>query len=92
MRTQAYFEAMGIEDDTQKVKNATFSLKDVAFVWWHRMCDDVQRGSDPVNTCDGFKRELKKQFYPKDTKYKARAKLQRLQHKDGQVQEYIKEF
>jgi len=38
-----------------------------------------------------FKRELKKQFYPEDVEHKARAKLQHLQDKDGQVQEYVKE-
>jgi len=57
---KAYFRAMGIEDDAQKMSNATFSLKDVALVWWRHRCDDIRRGFDPINTWDGFKRELKK--------------------------------
>jgi len=36
--------------------------------------------------------ELKRQLYPKDAEYKVRAKLRRLQHQDGQIREYVKEF
>jgi len=71
----AYFGAMGIENDSQKVSNASFSLKDVAFVWWHRRRDDVWGRSDPINTRDRFKRKLKKQFYPEDAEYEAKAEL-----------------
>jgi len=39
-----------------------------------------------------FEKELKKQCYPKDTERQARAKLRCLQHKDGHIREYIKEF
>ena len=88
---EAYFGAVGIVDESQKVSNASFSLKDIA-LWWHRRCDDVKRGSDPITTWDEFKRELKKQFYPKDAEYEARAKLRRLQHQDGRIWEYVKEF
>jgi len=79
-------------DEAQKVSNASFSLKDIVLVWWRCRCDDVKRGSNPITTWDGFKRELKKQFYPKDAEYKARAKLHRLQHQDGRIREYVKEF
>jgi len=47
-------------DEAQKVSNASFSLKDIALVWWRRRYDDVKRGSDPITTWDEFKRELKK--------------------------------
>lgn len=57
---EAYFGAMNIEEDAQKVSNASLFLKDIALVWWHRKCDDVKRGFDPVNTWDGFKSELKR--------------------------------
>ena len=57
---EAYFRAIGIGDDTQKVCNVTFSLKEITFFWWHCRCDDVKRGSNPINTWDKLKRELKK--------------------------------
>jgi len=47
---EAYFGAVGIEDDAKKVSNAALSLNDIALVWWHRRCDDVRRGSDPIRT------------------------------------------
>ena len=89
---ESYFVAVGIMDEIQKVSNGSFSLKDIALVWWHRMCNDVKRESDPITTWDEFKRELKKQVYPKDAEYEARAKLRRLQHQDGRIREYVKEF
>jgi len=79
---EAYFGAMGIEDDAQKLSNAAFSLNDIALIWWRRRCDDVRRGFDPINTWDEFKSELKKQFYPKDAEREARTKLRHLQHKE----------
>jgi len=60
---EAYFGEVSIIDKGQKVKHA---LKDIALVWRHRSCDDVNRGFNPITTWNGFKRELKKQFYPKD--------------------------
>jgi len=89
---EAYFGAEGITKETQKVNLASFSLKDIALVWWRRRCDDVNRGSTPITTWDGFKRELKEQFYPKDAIKEARAKLRRLQHKEGHLREYVREF
>ena len=59
-KLEAYFGAVGIVDKAQKVSNASFSLKDIALVWWRRRYDDVKRGSDPITTWDEFKRELKK--------------------------------
>ena len=79
-------------DEAQKVSNASFSLKDIVLVWWRRRCVDVKRGFDPITTWDEFKRELNRQFYPKDAEYEAKAKLRRLQHQDGQIREYVKEF
>ena len=52
---EAYFGAVGITDERQKVNLASFSLKEI---WWRRRCDDVNRGSTPITTWDGFKREL----------------------------------
>lgn len=38
---EAYLGAMGIEIDAQNVSNTTFSLKDIAFVWWCHRCVDL---------------------------------------------------
>ena len=56
------------------------------------MCIRDSRGSAPITTWDGFKRELKRQFYPEDAANEARAKLRHLQHNEGPIREYIKEF
>ena len=40
---EAYFEAMGIENDAQKVSNIAFSLRDITLVWWRHRFDDVRR-------------------------------------------------
>jgi len=34
----------------------------------------------------------KEQFYPKDAVKEARAKLRHLQHKEGHLHEYVREF
>jgi len=38
---EACFGAVGIVDEAQKVNLASFSIKDIALVWWRRRCDDV---------------------------------------------------
>jgi len=57
------------------MSKATFLLNGIALVWWCRRYDDVRRGSNPINTLGGFKRELKKQFHPEDVEYEARVTL-----------------
>jgi len=89
---EKHLEAIGIVDEGQKVSQVSYSLKDIALVWWRRRCDDVTRGSTPITTGEGFKKELKEQFYPKDAEREARPKLRRLQHKEGYLREYVKEF
>ena len=89
---KAYCEAIGIKEDTQKVSNGSLFLKDIALVWWHRRCDDVNRGSTPITTWAGFKREFKGKFYPNNAKREPRATLRHLPHKEGHIYEYIKEF
>ena len=34
-------------EEAQKVSNASFSLKDIALVWWRRRCDDVREDPTP---------------------------------------------
>ena len=79
-------------DKVQKLNTASFSLKDIALVWWHRRCDDVNRGSTPITTWAGFKREFKGKFYPNNAKREPRATPRHLPHKEGHIYEYIKEF
>ena len=74
-KLEAYFGAVGIMDEVQKVSTASFYLKDIALVWWRHRCDDFNRGSPSITTYDGFKGGLKKHFYPKDAEYEPRTKL-----------------
>ena len=53
-RLKAYFAAMGIGENAQKLSNASLFLKDISLVWWHYRCD-ANRGSDPIDTWDWFK-------------------------------------
>jgi len=56
---ETYFGVVGIMDEVQKVNTASFSLKDIALVWWHCRCDDVTQGSPLITTWGGFKKEPK---------------------------------
>jgi len=47
---EAYFGAMVIEDEAQKVCNTSFSLKDITLVWQCHRGDDAKRGFDPIPT------------------------------------------
>ncbi|XP_048228420.1 uncharacterized protein LOC125369605 [Ricinus communis] len=89
---ERYFDAVGIVDDATKVKSISLYLSDIATVWWRRRCEDVKKGLCTINTWDDFGRELKKQFYPDNTEKEARSKLRQLQHRDGYIREYVKEF
>ncbi|KAG8611914.1 hypothetical protein MANES_S041516v8 [Manihot esculenta] len=89
---ERYFEAVGILDDEGKIRNVPLYLSDIAMVWWRRRCEDVRRGTCTISTWADFVRELKRQFYPENAESEARAKLRRLQHKEGHIREYVKEF
>jgi len=66
---EAFFEAGGIKDETQKVNNVGFTLKNIVLVWWCSRFKGVRRGSDPINVWDMFKKEVKVRFYPKDAEH-----------------------
>jgi len=40
-KLEAYFEAVGIMHEVQKVNTASFSLGDIALAWWRCMCDHI---------------------------------------------------
>ncbi|KAK8933505.1 hypothetical protein KSP39_PZI015300 [Platanthera zijinensis] len=88
---EQYFEGCGVEDQTVKVKQASYYLMDVASLWWRRKQGDIEKGLYRIDTCDEFKRELKRHFYPDNVVYEAKKKLRELKHK-GSISEYIKEF
>ncbi|KAF2282384.1 hypothetical protein GH714_044001 [Hevea brasiliensis] len=87
-----YFEAVGITEDAVKLRTVPLYLGDVATVWWRRRCEDIKKGTCTISTWGEFTKELKRQFYPENAESEARAKLRRLQHKEGAIREYVKEF
>ena len=51
----------------------------------------MEKGICTIETWEDFKREIKRQFYPKDVAYLARKNMRRLKH-TGSIREYVKEF
>ncbi|KAF2319180.1 hypothetical protein GH714_013783 [Hevea brasiliensis] len=88
---EQYFRALGIEDDARKVDHAPLYLAESAMVWWRRRMADVEKGTCSIKTWSEFKMELKKQFYPENAAYEARAKLRRLTQNET-IRGYVKEF
>ncbi|KAF2325760.1 hypothetical protein GH714_036635 [Hevea brasiliensis] len=85
---ERYFEAVGITEDAVKLHTVPLYLGDVATVWWRRHSEDIKKGTCTISTWGEFTKELKRQFYPENAESEARAKLRRLQHKEGAIQEY----
>ncbi|RVW87492.1 hypothetical protein CK203_036260 [Vitis vinifera] len=88
---ERYFEAIALTDEATKVRTATLYLTDNATLWWRRRFVDIEKGTCTIDTWDAFKREIKRQFYPKDVAYLARKSMKRLKH-TGSIREYVKEF
>ena len=86
---ERYFEAIALMDKATKVHITTLYLTNNATLWWRRRFADIEKGACTIDTWDAFKREIKRQFYPKDVAYLARMK--RLKH-TGSIREYVKEF
>ena len=63
---ERYFEAIRLNDEATKVRTATLYLIDNATLWWRRKFSEMERGTCTIDTWADFKREIKKQFYPKD--------------------------
>ena len=51
----------------------------------------MEKGICTIETWEDFKREIKKQFYPKDVAYLARKNMRRLKH-TCLICDYVKEF
>ena len=67
---EQYFDAMSIEDDAKKIKTAPPYLADAAMLWWRRRHVDIERGTCTMESCDDFKKEIKRQFYPENSSTK----------------------
>jgi len=64
-KLEAHFGAVGIMDEGQKVSHASFSLKDIALVWWRRRCDNINRGSNPITTWEDSRRNSRNISIPR---------------------------
>ena len=88
---ERYFEAITLTDEAMKVRSATLYFIDNATLWWRRRFMEIEKGTFTINTWADFKREIKKQLYPKDVEYMARKKIKHLKH-TGSIHDYVKEF
>ncbi|KAK3005230.1 hypothetical protein RJ639_016991 [Escallonia herrerae] len=84
---EQYFEALGIEDEKEKVQKVVMYLNDTGALQWRRR---YTNGCD-VKTWEKFKHELKRQFYLKSVVDIAMINLQWLMKK-GRIREYVKEY
>ncbi|KAK2979822.1 hypothetical protein RJ640_010713 [Escallonia rubra] len=62
-----------------------------AKLWWRKKYAEIEDGSCVINTWDIRKRELKNQFFPKNTAFNARKALLECKH-TGSVREYCQAF
>ncbi|KAK3028842.1 hypothetical protein RJ639_037686 [Escallonia herrerae] len=85
---ERYFEGASITDEKAKVRTATLYLTDTATLWWRRKHNDIEKGLCTIDTWDVFKKEIKRQFYPKNVTYEARKKLRELKHKSS-IHDYM---
>ena len=88
---EQYFEAISLTDEVAKVRIATLYLTNIATLWWCRRFTDMGKDICTIETWEDFKREIKKQFYPKDVAYLARKNMRRLKH-IGSIRNYVNEF
>ena len=88
---ERYFEVMALTDEVTKVRTATLYLTDNATLWWRRRFMEIEKGTCTIDTWADFKREIKKQFYPKDVEYMTRQKIKHLKHTES-ICNYVKEF
>ena len=86
---ERYFKAIALTDEATKVKTATFYLTDIATLWWRRRFAAMEKGICTIETWEDFKREIKRQFYPKDVAYLARKNMR---WHTGSIRDYVKEF
>ncbi|KAK3027112.1 hypothetical protein RJ639_042406 [Escallonia herrerae] len=86
------FEGASITDEKAKVRTAILYLTNTVTLWWRRKHNNIEKGLCTIDTWDVFKKEIKRQFYPKNVTYKARKKLRELKHKSSISDYAIKEW
>lgn len=87
---EQYFRICQLSDD-QKVDTAIMYLSEDAKLWWRTKHADIEAGRIKIDTWAEFKEELKEQFYPVNTAFVARMKLQECRQK-GSLRNYVKEY
>ena len=88
---ERYFEAISLTDEAAKVRTATIYLTNTVTLWWRRRFADMEKDICTIETWEDFKKEIKRQFYPKDVAYLARKNMRRFKH-TGSICDYVKEF
>ncbi|XP_070028584.1 uncharacterized protein [Nicotiana sylvestris] len=86
-----YFRHGKVWDDEAKINTAVLYLSETAMLWWRRKIADVDKGLCTIITCDKFKAEFKRYFFPNNVLYEARHKLRELKQ-TGRIRNYGKEF
>ncbi|KAL2934734.1 MAGUK p55 subfamily member 7, partial [Bienertia sinuspersici] len=87
-----YLKATETAKESQKVDVAAMFLSDDAKLWWRSRCEsDRAAGLPPIETWEGVKGELRRQFLPDNTSWVARENLRNLKHVMT-IRDYVKEF
>lgn len=88
---EQYFETIGLKEEKAKVCSFAMFFIDTIMMWWCKRHVDIKRGTYTIDTWEDFKKEIKKQFYPKNVEYLAGKSLKQLKH-TGTLRDYVKEF
>ncbi|KAK2996783.1 hypothetical protein RJ639_026464 [Escallonia herrerae] len=88
---EQYFRAIRVDSEATKVSMAAMYLVGDAKLWWRKKYAEIEDGSCVINTWEILKRELKSQFFPENTAFKARKALLECKH-TGSVWEYCQAF
>ena len=78
-------------DETAKVRNATLYLTNTATLWWIRRFANMEKDICTIEMWEDFKREIKRQFYPKNVAYLVRKNMRHLKHTNS-IRDYVNEF
>ncbi|KAK3021351.1 hypothetical protein RJ639_045984 [Escallonia herrerae] len=88
---EQYFRAIRVDSEVTKVSMAAMYLVGDAKLWGRKKYAEIEDGTCVINTWDILKRELKSQFFPKNTAFNARKALLECKH-TGSVREYCQAF
>jgi phosphopantetheine adenylyltransferase len=86
---ESYMSLCGVYDDQQRVAVASSYLKESAFSWWERLCNQNHIASQ---SWDHFKVTIRERFQPLAASRTARAQLHNLRQENMSVAEYSNKF